>query len=206
LSQFGNITDTGIYPARKNRLTLGFWVNIMNMSNVNTSGNLIHISISDYIVLSFYSTAANVISRCMVHQKTNYSAETNSSVTTHNNYFTTNPPAIRAQISTTNTFANTSGVWFYMRCGMNNDTSKYFLYGQKQATTYPAVVTESTIPMETLFRSESINVIDHFRKIYRKSDTMTIKILNASLVNSPVYIKNLYVLQEYVRETVQFQY
>ena len=176
------------------------------MTAFNTSGSLIHISISNYFVFSFYATTIDIISRCMVHQKTNPDAELLTTVTTHNNYFTTTPPPIRTQISTTNTFSNTNGLWFYLRCGMNNYTNKYFLYGQKQATTYPASVLENTIPKSTQIRSESINVIDNFRKIYRKSDTMTMKILNASLVNSQVYIKNLYILQDYIRENIQFQY
>ena len=174
--------------------------------STNVSGNIMHISVSDFIVFSFYATAANIISRCMVHQKSNPDAETNATATLHNAYFTTSPPAIRSQISTTNTFPNTDGTWFYMRCGMSLDSDKYFIYGQKQGTTYPGVITESTIPKETLFNSESISVVDHFKRIYRKSDTMKVKILNASTLGSPVYMKNLYIFQEYIRENIQFQY
>ena len=178
----------------------------MDMTSVNASGRLIHISISDFLVLSFYSTTTNIVSRCMVLQKTNPAAELISLVASHNSYFTTNPPPIRALLSTTTTFANSSSQWFYLRCGINNETKKYFIYGQKQATTYPGVVVESNVPQDTLFRSEGINVTDGIRNIYRNFDTLTLNIYNASLLNSPVYLKNLYILQEYIRESVQFQY
>ena len=205
MNKFNDIIDTGIYPARKNRMTISFWANIMDMSTFSASNSIIHISVSDYLVFSFYSSAANVLSRCMVHQKSNPTAETLTTVTLHNNYFTS-APIIKASISATNVFANLNAKWFYMRCGMTIDDSKFFVYAQLSGTTYPAVIVENTIPKNMQFNNENISLVENFRRIYRKSDTITLKILNSGLVNTSVYIKNLYLFQEYFRETVQFQY
>ncbi len=180
----------------------------MDLTAFNTSANIIHISVSEFLVYSFYSSNTEVKTRCMMHQKTNPAAEQTTTVTAHDSYFT-GTPYVRTVISTTNNFANTNGIWFYLRCAMTLDNDKYIVYGQMQGTTYPATVTESTIPLETLFTDASpsrIDMADHYRYIYRKSDTMTLKILNANTVGTAVYIKNLYILQEYLRENIQFQY
>jgi len=177
----------------------------MDMPAFSTSGKIIHVSVSDYLVYSFSVNGLNINTRCMVHQKTNPTAENETTVTGHNNYFASQPP-IRALISTTNSFLHTTGSWFYLRCALNNETSKYFSYGAKLGVLYPATITENNIPLSVLLKSENINTVNRFQKIYTKSSTITVKVLNAALVGSPVYIKNLYILQEYIRETIEFQY
>jgi len=157
--------------------------------------------------MSFGSVSGTDInSYCTVLEKTNPQVELETTVSGLESYI--NISTINKAANMKSTIVSSNAQWFYARCGMSYELAKFFNYGQIRSLTYPNPVTTKTIPKEYIVSSLSTTTtIDrNYERIYKDYEKGEFKILNARLVGSPVYIKNVVVFQEYIPSNIEYQH
>ena len=206
ISQYNDIIDPNVYPIRSNRATIGFWASISDMVSFSVSGKVINLVITDLMVMSFGSVSATDINLyCTVVEKTNPQAKLETTISGLEAYI--NQSTINKAANMKSTISSSNAQWFYARCGVNYENQIFFNYGQIKSVTFPSPVVTQAIPKEYIVKSLSTTTINrNFERIYKNYEFSTFSILNARLTNSPVYIKNIVVFQEYIPYNFEYQH
>jgi hypothetical protein len=199
LSQFGNLAITNIEPPQTNRLTLGVWVNVASISKMSSStNNIINISVSQYLVMTLHSSSSsNIDVYCTVNFKIYNTLDTATTLSSLNNLISTN------NIQTSkSTASNVSNRWFYARCAMSFDHA--LTYSMNKIDDNAPTVVSNSLNKENLYSGLTNDI--YFRTYYRVGDTLTLKVNNANLVGSSVFLKNLYLFREFIPSSNYFHY
>lgn len=198
LNQYNDISIE-FEPSRTDRLTLGFWVYINDMNAMNTSDTIINISVSDFLVVSISAKSDTTAdSACNVYEKTKPNVKTQTTSTGLTSMLSANPAdGLRHSI------INTQSRWFYTRCAVSYYENSFYLKSKSNSSDY--ILTEDLL-YEAIWLNTLTRTNVHFRTIYRIGDLANLQINNARHADSKVYIKNLYIMREYLDPDMNFQY
>lgn len=199
LSQYANISIE-FEPPRTDRVTIGMWTFVEDMTNFNVgspNNPVVNVSLSDFMVLSYYSSSpTDMAVVCTIFEKTKPQLKgqttANGVSTAYNN---------SGQDSLNITVTNTGGKWFYTRCAMSLYSDGFYLKGKQGSNDS---LSTSNVDYENIWTDIETNV--HFQNIYRTGEKSTFEIRNASLANTKYYIKNLYVMRDFIDDDIEFQY
>ncbi len=196
---------------------MGFWFFFTDIKKM--IGKLVHVTISDYLIITFFiSLSSQVDLYCIISEKYNKPIPEMGTDTMWNTYFTDpskNPLGKKNRLNFKYTYDSTTVSWYYVRCGMSVQLLKAFFYGQQKNNKSFPLITEITLLLENIKWDQTNDAntekTDYLlRHNYNTSDKLTLSIKQAQGVNSSnknkLYIKNLYIFQDYLKDNVELQY
>jgi len=203
LAQFKNI-NFNFEPPRTNRVTLGFWTFVSELTKMNSSNQMVNFILGNHFVVSVEaSSTSDVKLMCTMYEKLyrmyGVGSQTNSAslISIINQY---NIPYNSIVIT------NVDAKWFYTRCAMSFDQAVFYLIGSANGQIVNVPGNETALPIETLYTTPTVINDVFFKTTYRNGDTITFTILNASSTTTQFFIKNLSIFREYLPYNMNFQY
>jgi len=183
---------------------------------------VLHVVVSDFLVFSlkYDSSLTNGMKTyCTPHQVLNQYSSTNiESIQNAASFPPTSPIATPISVS----LKQVETSWYYNQCAINynKSTDFYVKVAYKHSKPYDTVnkvdagnlgIVTGTIPKELLYNISGVGdtLSDvNFWKVYGSSDTISIKILNAGLMQGTnnIYLRNLYLYQEYIPSAIKIQH
>ena len=187
-----------IAPPRSNRVTIGYWVFINKLSELNKKP--VHVYLQDFMVLSFQPSSSNnkIILTCVVHERYNKNLITEQSVSTSN--IPESDYIEWEQIITDNK-------WFYVQCGMSYIHKQFYL---KSSINDKVFSEEKKIEYIKLSNTGSgiLNDESFFKVYYKPGESIPLKIINGSKLSSSstlsVYIRYVNVFGEFVPKEINY--
>ena len=204
-----------VRPTMHERVTVGFWMFISNYSNFLATGNIIHVVLEDFFIITIIPQAANSLFEihCTINEMTNtqtWGTKTSANFKTgaFNPAYNT-VPTQRALATQSNINNSMNGLWFYSRCAVNYRSKEFYVL-----TSHSSPGTNDDMPYIIDYKSAPANWYEipvigsiindtRFSKIYRKSDYISLKVLYASTIGTSVFMRNLYYFTEYLPSGLQ---
>ena len=193
-----------IAPPRSNRVTIGYWVFINKLSELESKP--VHVYLQDFMVVSFQRKSSTELQfTCLVHERY------------HKNKIDGDdfPGTVidsRDYIQLTKTISD--GQWFYIQCGMSYIHKKFYLkIVINDVLEQPA---NNDLEIRHINLSvDSTNIVNEesfFKAYYKPGETISLKIINGTKLiqttsNSPipnVYIRYVNVFGEYVPKEINY--
>ena len=218
ITEFQNIEISNIKPPDSHRVTFGFWINI---SNVTSMTKILHVVLTDFLVMTIAHDSSytdGLKTYCTPHQILNKYSSTNiENLTERVGFPPTNIVATPISVS----IKEVDTMWYYTQCAINynKSTDFYVKVNYKFSTPYKTLlktdvanggVVTGTLAKEKLY---SVNGNDtytdvNFRKVYSTSDFISIRILNAGLMQgtNQIFMRNMYVYNEFLPSNMEIQH
>ena len=197
------------------RATVSFWMFISSYTNFLATGNIIHVVLQDFFIITIVPQAANPLYEvnCTINEMTN--TNTWAQKTTANfksstfNVAYTSTPVQRAQATQTNSNNSLDGLWFYSRCAVNYRSKEFYVLTSHSSpgTGYnmPYIMNIKNAPLNWNQPNVTGNFQgdSRFSKIYRNTDYIALKVLYANTIGTSVFMRNLYYFTEYLPYSLQ---